>query len=55
MKRIFGFLLYVYVFIFGRKVFIKFNVILFKIIIKSLGYNNYGNYNFTGEKILLKN
>ena len=54
MKRIFGFLLYVYVFIFGRKVFIKFNVILFKIIIKSLGYNNYGNYNFTGEKNFIK-
>lgn len=54
MKKIFNFLLYFYVFIFGRKVFSKFNVILFKVIIKSLGYNNYGSYNFTGEKNFIR-
>lgn len=54
MKKIFNLLIYFYVFIFGRKIFSKFNVILFKIIIKSLGYNNYGSYNFTGEKNFIK-
>ena len=47
-------IIYVYIFLFGRHVFAKFNVILFKIIIKSLGYNNYGSYNYTGEKNFVK-
>ena len=47
-------IIYVYIFLFGRHVFARFNVILFKIIIKSLGYNNYGSYNYTGEKNFVK-
>jgi len=45
---------FLYLFIFARKFFYKFNVILFKIIIKSLGYNNYGSYKITGEENFVK-
>jgi len=54
MKKIFSLFLDLYVFIFARNIFYRFNVILFKIIIKSLGYNNYGSYYFTGEKNFIK-
>lgn len=54
MKKIFDLLIYFYLFVFGRRIFSKFNIILFKIIIKSLGYSNYGNSNFTGEKNFIK-
>lgn len=42
-----------YLSIFARYQFRFFNIILFKLIIKSLGYNNYGNYSFTGELNLI--
>ena len=54
MMKFFNLIIYVYLFFFGRHLFVKFNVIIFKIIIKSLGYNNYGSYNYTGEKNFIK-
>ncbi len=39
--------------IFGRKIFYKFNLIVIKIFLKFIGYNNYKNLNKTGEKKFL--
>tara|TARA_B100000941_G_C28470416_1_gene536086 strand:+ start:53 stop:877 length:825 start_codon:yes stop_codon:yes gene_type:complete len=39
--------------IFGRKIFYKFNLIIIKIFLKFIGYNNYKNLNKTGEKKFL--
>ena len=39
--------------IFGRKIFYKLNVIIIKIFLKFIGYNNYKNLNKTGEKKFL--
>jgi len=40
----------IYLSIFGRKFFFKFNSILLKIKLKSLGYQNFGSHSYTGEK-----
>ena len=39
--------------IFGRKIFYKFNLIILKIFLKFIGYNNYKNLNKTGERKFL--
>ena len=52
--KIFNYFSHFYLFIFGRRFFYKFNLILLKLILKSIGYQNYGNYNFTGEKSFVK-
>jgi FkbM family methyltransferase len=52
--KIFEFFSIIYLSIFGRKFFFKFNLILLKLILKSIGYQNFGSYNFTGEKDFVK-
>ena len=52
--KIFSYFSYLYLFFFGRKFFYKFNLLLLKLSLKSIGYSNYGNYNFTGEKAFIK-
>ncbi len=54
MKIILNSLIYLYLFVFGRKIFFTLNLIMFKLIIKSLGYSNYGSFDFTGEKNFIK-
>lgn len=43
-------LIRIYLFIFGRKVFQRINKKLFLLVIKSMGFSNYGNHYQTGEK-----
>lgn len=43
-------LIRIYLFIFGRKVFQRINNKLFLLVIKSMGFSNYGNHYQTGEK-----
>ncbi len=52
--KIFNFFSIIYLFIFGRKIFYFFNLILLKVILKSIGYQNFGSYRFTGEKNFIK-
>jgi len=53
--RIFNFFSTIYLYIFGRKFFYCFNLILLKLILKSIGYQNFGSYKFTGEKNFIRN
>ena len=50
LKLVFSPLVKIYLFIFGRKIFQKYNNFLFLLVIKSMGYSNYGNHSQTGEK-----
>lgn len=43
-------LIRIYLFIFGRKIFQRINNKLFLLVIKSMGFSNYGNHYQTGEK-----
>ncbi len=52
--KIFNFFSYIYIFIFGRKFFYCFNLILLKLVLKSIGYQNFGNFHFTGERKFIK-
>ena len=52
--KIFNFFSVIYLYVFGRKFFYCFNFILLKLILKSIGYQNFGNYKFTGEKNFIK-
>ena len=47
---IFNYLALIYLSIFGRRLFFTFNSILLKLILKSLGYQNFGSHSYTGEK-----
>ena len=51
---IFNYFSLIYLSIFGRSFFYKFNSILLKLVLKSIGYQNFGNFNFTGEKKFIK-
>lgn len=53
-KLIFNILSKIYVFFFGRYSLRFFNILLFKLSIKALGYNNYGSHTSTGEINLIK-
>lgn len=52
--KIFNIFAYFYLYIFSRKIFHKFNLILLKLILKSLGYQNFGSHYYTGEKKFIK-
>lgn len=47
---IFNYIALIYLSIFGRRVFFTFNSVLLKLILKSLGYQNFGSHSYTGEK-----
>ena len=47
---IFNYIALIYLSIFGRRFFFTFNSILLKLILKSLGYQNFGSHSYTWEK-----
>jgi len=49
-KLFFSPLIKIYLFIFGRKIFQKINNKLYLLVIKSMGFSNYGDHYQTGEK-----
>ena len=44
----------IYIFIFGRKSMQFFNNIILSLSLKAKGYQNYGNFNITGEKLFIQ-
>ena len=44
----------IYIFIFGRKSMQFFNNIILSLSLKARGYQNYGNFNITGEKLFIQ-
>jgi FkbM family methyltransferase len=52
--KIFNFFSVIYLYIFGRKIFYCFNQILLKLALKSIGYQNFGDHRFTGERNFIR-
>jgi FkbM family methyltransferase len=54
MRKIKEYLLNVLTFAFGRLIFFRINILILKIILKFIGYNNHKNFEFSGEINFLK-
>ena len=54
MKKIINGLLDILTFVFGRAFFYSFNIVILKVILRFLGYNNYKNFKHSGEINFLK-
>jgi len=50
LKKLFNFISFFYLFIFGRAFFKPLNHLILRFVLKSLGFMNHGSLSATGEK-----